>query len=139
MNIDKLSGGFIALFGLLLIYLVIPAQVEMVESDSLTPRTFPLIIAWLLVGVGAIQALIANRPQRYSVSGLGRVLLLVGFFVATIYLASLSRFIYISPLFALVLMVFMREKRPLWLLLGSLVTPLTIWLCVEVLLGRELI
>jgi putative tricarboxylic transport membrane protein len=139
MNIDKLSGGLIALLGLILLYLVIPYQVEIIESDGLTPRTFPDVLACLLVIAGFVQLIASKKSDVKIDKELANVAILCGLLAGFIYLASLFHFIYISPILAFVLMRIMKEKRLFWLGLGTVCTPFFLWLCVEVLLGRELI
>ncbi|TBR41975.1 hypothetical protein CBF23_008535 [Marinomonas agarivorans] len=139
LNLDKLSGGLFSLFGLALLYILIPYQVEMIESDGLTPQTLPVALAWLLVVIGGIHALIANKSDIKIGKEANKVILLSGIFASFIYLSSLFQFIYLSPLLAFLLMKIMREKRHSWLLLGTFCIPFCIWLCVDVLLGRKII
>ena len=139
MNLDRLSGAFIMLVGLVLLYIVIPIGVETVDATGLTPRTFPVLISWSLVVVGAFQVLLSKKSEVQTPSGLLRIGFLCLCFALSLYCASLIGFIFVSPILALILMLFMNERRPFWLALGSLAVPLTIWLCIHVLLGRELI
>lgn len=139
MNIDRFSGVFIALIGLVLLYVVIPLGVEEVNATGLTPKTFPVWLSWLLVITGSIQLLMSNKSSIVVPSGLLRIVFLCLCFALVIYVSSFTGFIFISPVLAFVLMIFMNERRPLWLGLGVAVVPLTIWLIVDVVLGRELI
>jgi len=43
-----------------------------------------------------------------------------------------------APLFALVIMLVLGERRIFWLIGGVVMMPLTIWICVVELLGRSL-
>ncbi len=139
MYVDKLSGGFFALLGLILLFVLIPDQVELIESDGLTPQTFPVAISWLLVITGCTQLVITNKSKIEIRKEVIRVIALCSIFAGFIYIASWIQFIYLSPLLAFLLMKYMKENRLLWLGLGTLCTPFCIWFCVHVLLGRELI
>jgi len=139
MNIDRVSGAFIALMGLLMLYVVIPAGVENIDGSGLTPKTFPVWLSWLLVIAGVIQLIAANKSAVEIPKGLLRIVFLCSCFALVIYVSSFTGFIFISPVLAFVLMYFMNERRPLWLGLGVCVVPIAIWLIVDVMLGRELI
>ncbi|MEO9275200.1 tripartite tricarboxylate transporter TctB family protein [Marinomonas sp. 5E14-1] len=139
MNIDRFSGAFIALMGLLMLYVVIPFGVESVDVSGLTPKTFPVWLSWLMVIAGVIQFIAANKSAVKMPSGLLRIVFLCSSFALVIYVSSFTGFIFISPVLAFVLMYFMNERRPLWLGLGVFAVPIGIWLIVDVMLGRELI
>jgi putative tricarboxylic transport membrane protein len=47
-------------------------------------------------------------------------------------------FVYVAPGLALVVMLFIGERRPVWLLSGIIAAPALIWLIVEQLLERPL-
>jgi len=139
MNIDRFSGAFIALVGLMLLYVLIPLGVEDIYAIGLTPKTFPVCLSWLLVIAGCLQCILSNKSTIVIPRGLSRVAFLCGVLGVTIYIATLTRFILIAPFLALILMYFMNERRPVWLAIGVVIAPLVIWLVVGVLLGRELI
>ncbi len=74
------------------------------------------IPVWVLMVTGAYTALLA----------------------AGIYTMSLFGFEYVAPVLALALMLMIGERRPLWLVLGTVVMPLIIWFLVTFALGRAL-
>lgn len=139
MNADRVSGMVIMLFSLILIYIVIPIGVESIESDGLAPTTFPVLLSWGLFIVGSIQLIVSKKSDVVFPSGLIRIAFICICFFTAIYCAFIYGFIYISPVLALIMMLFMNERRILWLLLGTIFVPLAIWFCIDIVLGRELI
>lgn len=57
--------------------------------------------------------------------------------VAT-YAMSQYGYIYVAPLFALLIMLKVGERRPLWLFIGVIVMPALIWVLVTLVLDRGL-
>lgn len=140
MNLDRYLGIATALFGVVVIALIIPNQVEQIESSGMEPKAFPTMLSWGLVFFGVMQALFAKGDDTTVDKHIViRVLILCAVLALFIYASTYLRFIYLSPLLAIILMKVMGENRLFWLVLGAVGTPLLIWLLVDVLLGRQLI
>jgi putative tricarboxylic transport membrane protein len=58
--------------------------------------------------------------------------------LAGLFLMHLVGFIIAAPIMIMVIMVFVGERRPLWLIAGIVLIPLAIWSSIELLLGRPL-
>lgn len=140
MKIERYLGIATMLFGFVVIAFIIPSQVEQVESIGMEPKTFPSILAWGLVFFGIIQLLFSRADDaKVDKKILLRVFVLCGILALFVYASTYVRFIYLAPVLAIVLMRMMGEKRLFWLGLGAVGTPLTIWLLIGVVLGRQLI
>lgn len=138
ISADRASGAFFVLFGLALYFLVIPAQVEVVEGGNLAPSTMPNILAWVLVICGAILVV---KPTDFQTQGMRPFLVTAAYsavLVLGIYAMSLWGFEFVAPPLALVIMLMIGERRPLWLILGAVIMPLLIWFLVTYPLGRAL-
>ncbi len=135
---DRLSGLFFVMLGLTLFFYLIPTHVETVDYGAIRPKTMPQILA---VIIGVFGAVLMVRPADGSdlqqapwlKSGGIACILAVG-----LWLISRFGFEFIAAPMALVLMMVMGEKRPLWLGLGVVAMPTLIWLIVTILLERPL-
>lgn len=59
---DIISGTLVVVFGLLMIFVIVPAQIASSAEYGLDPKYFPVLLLWLLVAMGAL--LVATRiPQ----------------------------------------------------------------------------
>lgn len=135
---DRISGAFFLIFGLVLVFIVVPNYVEDAQGGNLSPKTMPTIIAWVLAVCGGILLI---KPTNHQAPD-GRFFLRAGAYVAVlgmaIYAMSLVGFLYVAPVLALVIMVMIGERRPLWLGIGVVLMPAAIWFLVTQLLERGL-
>ncbi|MFK8033911.1 MAG: tripartite tricarboxylate transporter TctB family protein [Hyphomicrobiales bacterium] len=135
---DRFTGAFFLLFGLAMVFLVIPNYIEVPQGGSLSPKTLPNIIAWLIAACGGLLILKPTNhkapPPRFFVMVSAYVVVLA----ASIYAMSLFGFIYVAPVLALIIMLMIGERRPLWLAAGVVLMPATIWYIVTQLLERGL-
>jgi len=135
---DRLSGLFFVLFGMILFFYLIPTQVETVEYGAIRPKTMPQILA---VIIGIFGAMLMIKPADGS--DLQKMpwiksTLIVGILAAGLWLISHFGFeIIVAPL-ALILMLVMGERRPLWIGIGVIGMPALIWFAVTLLLQRPL-
>ncbi|WP_380057913.1 tripartite tricarboxylate transporter TctB family protein [Falsihalocynthiibacter sp. SS001] len=139
MSINRASGVFFVLLAAALIWVVIPAQTETVYPDgSIPPQALPVFYAALIGIFGAIVAL-RERDQVMIDAAQARK---VGMFLVLTTVGVIAMeyfgFEYVAPVLAAVLLLIVGERRPLWLALGALIGPVSIWLFFEVLLGRLL-
>lgn len=138
ISADRASGAFFLLFGLALYFLVIPAQTEVVDGGNLAPSTMPNILSWVLVICGAVMVV---KPTDFQTQGVRPFLITAAYsavLVIGVYTMSLWGFEVVAAPLALVIMLMIGERRPLWLILGTVIMPLLIWFLVTYPLGRAL-
>jgi putative tricarboxylic transport membrane protein len=135
---DRFSGALCTLFGLAMYFAIIPAYVEKAEGGNIAPQTLPNILSLVIVFCGV---LLAVKPTTHKVQDV-RIFMKAGLYVAVlaaaIYAVSLFEFLYVAPVFALVLMIMIGERKPLWLALGTIGTPSLIWFLITQILDRAL-
>lgn len=135
---DRLTGLFFCFFGLAMIFLVIPNFVENPQGGNLSPRTLPTVVAWILAICGAVLVI---KPTNHTAPD-GRFFLQAAVYIAVlgaaIYAMSQFGFVFVAPVLALVLMLMIGERRPLWLGIGVVLMPAAIWFLVTQLLERAL-
>lgn len=135
---DRLCGVFFMLFGLILFFYLIPTQIEAVEYGSIRPKTMPQILS---VIIGVFGAALMFKPADgsdlrkvpWGTSGM-----IVGLLFGGLWLMAQVSFEISAPPLALILMLVMGERRPIWLGIGVLGMPTLIWFAVTVLLERSL-
>ena len=138
MLVNRLSASFFILLGLSLIYFIFPIEIEKLDYGWVRPQTLPNICASLLIIFGLIQFIF---PKGKVVLEFEQILW-SGIFVLAAFIALFGfhrfGFIYTAPMFSLIIMLLIGEKRILWLSLGTIVIPFSVWMIVENLLGRLL-
>ncbi len=135
---DRLSGVFFLLFGLGMYFVVNPNYIEAVSGGNIAPKSLPNIVSIVIAVCGAILAI---KPTTYQMrnpvlmakAGLYAVLLALG-----IYAMSLVGFEYVAPVLAFAIMWLIGERRPFWLVFGTIGMPLLIWFLVTQALERAL-
>ena len=135
---DRLCGLFFVLFGLMLFFYLIPTQIETVDYGAIRPKTMPHILAVIIGVFGFILMVKPADGSNLQPMPWGRSSLIVAVLSGGLWLISLFGFIFMAPFLALVLMVIMGERRPLWLGLGVVGMPALIWFAVTILLERPL-
>jgi putative tricarboxylic transport membrane protein len=135
---DRASGAFFLLFGLAMYFFVIPNYVETAEGGNIAPNTLPNIISVIIAVCGGILVLKPTRhmvrdPRQMAVTGMYVALLAAG-----IYAMSLFGFEFVAPVLAFAIMWLIGERRPLWLVSGTVIMPAVIWFIVTNVLGRAL-
>lgn len=141
MTLDRLSGLAVAGLGAALLLLVIPAEVEAVDYGWVRPETLPSVAAAALVLLGLLQAVgpgSSGGAARLPLAATTRALLYLGYTAATVWAMGRLGFAWVAPAMVLVLMLWIGERRPLWLGLGAVVVPAAVWGVVAGLLGRPL-
>ncbi len=135
---DRLTGFFFLVFGVLLIWIVIPWQIEPVDYGWLRPRTLPYGLAVILALCGLWLILRPDTSGAAATTPWARAALFGGILCVGLFLISGFGFEWVAPWMALAIMWCSGERRPFWLLTGVVVVPLVIWLLVVGLLGRPL-
>lgn len=140
MTMDRFLGAAVAMFGLVLLFYLIPGNVMMFPGQPLDPSLFPRISAWMLILLGTALVLSPQRaavtppPWRMTLTGLAIVAAIVAA------AAGFSRFGFLPSTIALMAVVVpaSNESRPLPLLAIALGLPVAIWALFEFVLLRTL-
>ncbi|MGA8261483.1 MAG: tripartite tricarboxylate transporter TctB family protein [Arenicellales bacterium] len=135
---NRLLGLFFAVFGLLMLFAVIPWQTEVVNSGWMKPQSLPDAMAVVITVAGLVLAIRPRGEVSFEWRKAVRAALYLGLVCAGVYLISLFGFEMVAPSMALAIMLLIGERRPWWLVLGVAGIPFAIWVAVPVLLGRPL-
>lgn len=137
-TVDRLCGLFVCGLGLLLLFVVFPAQIESLDDGSIRPDTLPNALAWILVVCGTLLAL---RPGFQAVPDPRQAVwafIFIALLAAGLFAMSLFGFLKTAPVLALLILLLFGERRPLWLGFGVAGLPAIIWFLVAYLLERPL-
>jgi len=138
MTLNRLSGAAAAAFGIILLFWIIPRYTEPVNYGWLRPATLPNITAVIVVMSGVIHFLFPGGTAEFDVRTAGRAGLFFVISLAGLFVMHRLGFLVGAPLLAMVLMLIVGERRPLWLAAGVVMVPLGIWSSVELLLKHPL-
>ncbi len=138
MLVNRLSASFVIFLGLSLVYFIFPIEIEKLDYGWVRPQTLPNICSFLLITFGLVQFVF----PRGKVDLQFNQILWSGIFMLVAFIAVFGfhnfGFILTAPVFSLTIMLFIGERRILWLLLGVFLIPFLIWLSVDQILGRFL-
>lgn len=135
---NRLLGLFFAVFGLLLLLVIIPRQTEVIDYGWMRPQTLPNAMAVVIAVSGLVLALRPRGAVTFEWRRAGWAVLYLGLVAGGVQLIGRFGFEVVAPLLALAIMLLIGERRPLWLALGAAGIPFAIWLAVPVLLDRPL-
>ncbi len=138
MTLNRLSGLVTVVIGLVILFWIIPAQTEVLDSGWLNPTTLPRITAVIIIIAGLFHLISPAGTAEFNVAFSFRMGLFFIITSAGIYLMDLIGFIIVAPLLVLVIMMMIKERRPLWLAMGVILLPALIWFCVDFLLDKPL-
>ena len=138
MTLNRLSGIVVAVFGLVLLFWVIPRHTEAVSYGWLRPATLPNLTAVIVTLSGVVHALFPAGTAEFDVQPAIRAGLFFVISLAGLFIMRHLGFLIAAPLLAMVLMLMVGERRPLWLAAGVVMIPLGIWSSIELLLKRPL-
>ena len=138
MTLNRISGLVVAVFGVILLFWIIPQHTETVDYGWLRPATLPKITACIVMISSIIHFAFPSGRAEFDVplalrAGLFFVISLTGLF-----LMHLVGFRIAAPLMVMVVMLLVGERRPLWLIAGIVLIPLAMWSSIELLLNRPL-
>jgi hypothetical protein len=137
---ERVIGGCVVAFGVLLLLVIIPAQVTSFPGLPTDPGLFPKLAAWLFIGLGLAQIAFAGPTQDVGIgmAELGRFVLVLGILTVAGY--AMEHFGHIPAMTGLmiasVLLTF--ETRWYWIVVTVLVLPAGCWSLFEIVLERPL-
>jgi putative tricarboxylic transport membrane protein len=140
MNIsaDRITGAFFLLFGLALYFMIIPLQVETGESSFLAPDTIPNALSVIIAFCGTLLMIRPADQTPQMMAYFLRTAVYVAVISSSLYAMSVFGFLYVAPVLALVLMLMIGERRPIWIIAGAFGMPMLIWFLVVHVLERGL-
>lgn len=138
MSLNRLSGVCMLVFALAMIFAVIPAQTETVDYGRMAPATFPTVIAGILALFAAIHVAAPTGTAEVAAGDAARAALILALGGGALWLMGRWGYLLVAPALCALLMVILRERRPLWLAISVVGVPGVIWLIVDKLLGRAL-
>lgn len=138
MTLNRLSGVVVAVFGLLLLFWIIPRHTESVHFGWLKPTTLPNITAVVMVITGIIHVIFPAGTAEFDVQPAVRAGIFFVISLAGLFIMHHLGYLIAAPLLAMVFMLLVGERRPLWLFAGVVMVPLGIWSSIELLLNRPL-
>ncbi|MGE4325233.1 MAG: tripartite tricarboxylate transporter TctB family protein [Pseudodonghicola sp.] len=145
---DLISGAILAAFGLLMLIVVIPAQIETAPDGFVSPRLVPNLAMILVTGLSLLLVVKNLRPSGDSawapatVFSRGEMIALLK--IGAVFAVSLAAFLFGSPLVAGIVLVagtllLLGERRPLILVLMPAALLLAIWALFYKLLGSPIV
>lgn len=138
MTAERIFTAVLVLLGLILLFLILPQQVESVDYGRVFPSTVPSVALWVIIVAGVVQFFTSTERIEIHVTNSLRAIAFIAMFIASVWLMEKFGFEYFAPVFALVIMLFMGERRWYWLLFAAIAMPLSIWFLVENVLNRVL-
>ena len=138
VSADRISGAFFLLFGLAMYFLINPNYIESVDEGNIAPDSLPNIVSIVIAVCGALLIFKPTAQQVRDPRSMTKAGIYVTILAASIYAMSWVGFVYVAPVLALVIMLLIGERRPLWLVLGAAGMPALIWFLVIHALGRAL-
>ena len=138
MALNRISGLVVAVFGIILLFWIIPRHTEPVDYGWLRPATLPNVTAIVVIISSIIHIIFPSGKAEFD----GQLAMRAGLFfmisLAGLFLMHHVGFLIAAPLLVTVLMLLVGERRPLWLATGIVLVPLGIWSAIELLLKRSL-
>ena len=138
MTLNRISGVVVAVFGIILLFWIIPRHTETVDYGWLRPATLPNVTAIIVIVASIIHVIFPSGKAEFD----GPLAMRAGLFfvisLAGLFLMHLVGFRIAAPLLVMVVMLLVGERRPLWLISGIVLIPLAMWSSIELLLNRPL-
>ena len=138
MTLNRLSGAVVVVFGLILLFWIIPRHTEAADYGWLRPATLPNVTAVIIIIAGIIHVLFPEGTAEFDPQPALRAGLFFVISVAGLFMMRHLGFLIAAPALITVLMLMVGERRPLWLIAGVVMIPLGIWSSIELLLKRPL-
>ncbi|MBN2062177.1 MAG: tripartite tricarboxylate transporter TctB family protein [Deltaproteobacteria bacterium] len=139
MTLNRISGLVFAVMGAVLMFWIIPSQTEAaLDFGWLNPTTLPRITSVIIILAGLIHFVLPAGNAELDV----KLSLRMGLFFLVacvgLYVMKLIGFVYTAPPLILAIMIMVKEHRVLWLSLGVIGLPFSMWFCIEFLLDTPL-
>ena len=138
MTLNRISGVVVAVFGIILLFWIIPRHTETVDYGWLRPATLPNVTAIIVILASIIHVIFPAGKAEFDGPLAMRAGLFLVISLAGLFLMHHVGFLIAAPLLIAVLMLSIGERRPLWLAAGVVLVPLGIWSAIELLLKRSL-
>ena len=138
MTLNRISGLVVAVFGIILLFWIIPRHTETVAHGWLRPATLPIITTVIVIITSIVHILFPTGKAEFDVPLALRASLFFVISLIGLYVMHLAGFLVAAPLLVMVLMLLIGERRPLWLFAGIVLIPLAMWSSIELLLKRPL-
>lgn len=133
-----MSGLFFVLFGVVLYGFLIPFDTETVGSGWVLPDTLPNFAALTMIAAGLVQAAAPAGANTLDGGGVLRAGLYLVLAAGALFAMDKIGFLVAVPVYALVQMWVIGERRPLWLGVGVLAVPGVVWILATRVLDRPL-
>jgi len=138
MTLNRASGLWVIIGGIILLFWIIPSQTEPADYGWLKPATLPKICAVFIIFTGLTHLIFPSGKAKFDVAFSLRVALFFVISCLGLYLMSCIGFILGAPILISVIMLLVGERRPLWLFSAVILLPAFIWFCVSFLLNKPL-
>lgn len=132
----RIVGAALIALGLALAMVVVPAQTLQLGRAVMQPAALPAACGYAIALCGLVIAL---RPTPDG--GAAFIVPVAGALTLALisYLGMrVLGYVFMAPVLVLLLMLYMGERRLLWLGVGAGIVPMAIWVCFVFLLGRQL-
>ncbi len=135
---NRMSGLFFALVGVLLLAWLTPHYTETTDFGWLKPATLPNILSVIMIIGGLIQTFLPTGRTELDGALTLRTAGLLALCLIALLLMKYLGFIIVAPTLAFVVMMIIGERRPLWMFIGILLVPTSLWAIVVLVLERSL-
>ena len=113
MTLNRISGLVVAVFGIILLFWIIPRHTEPVDYGWLRPATLPNVTAIVVIISSIIHIIFPSGKAEFD----GKLAMRAGLFfmisLAGLFLMHYVGFLIAAPLLVTVLMLLVGERRPL--------------------------
>lgn len=134
---NRISGIVISLFGIVLLFYIIPNQTEAVDYGWLKPATLPSIAAVIITVSGLLHSVWPKGELEFEFTSALRALLFFFIGILGLWLMTVN-YLVAAPLLMLMLMWVIGERRWKWFCIGVVLLPAGLWFCIDYLLKRPL-
>jgi hypothetical protein len=146
---NVVSGIVLALFGLVMLGVVIPWQIEPGPADMMSPRVMPNLMMGIITALSVLLVVTnlrrnATEPEADEVSPISRAELLALFRIGALFAVSIGLYFWVSPLVAATALVvgallLLGERRPWMIVAMPAALLLAIWFLFYKVLGTAIV
>lgn len=135
---DRVTGAFFLVLGALLYFAVIPAQIDNGSGSWVLPATIPNAVSIIMAVCGLLLMLKPTDQRKPNTQDLIFATIYFVLLAFGLFAMSYAGFVYTAPFIALIIMLLIGERRPVWLGIGVIGLPVIIWVLVAEILERPL-